>query len=395
MSMPPIALIWLLLLSAPFTPLKPGVQGPVVAALQTELTNLRLAPGGVDGYYGPNTAAAVARLEAAEGLPQDGQAGAPVLGGIVAKVAATAPLLQAGDSGAAVTDLQALLSADGFTVQADGSFGPATQSAVRALQTQRGLKVDGLAGPATWAAIFERSYTVQPGDAIDRIAQTYGASASALLSENGGRTLIVPGQKLYLPYAGAAFGTVSPGTSAAGSGGQSANAASTTAPPGGAGTQAKPSGGDSKLIPGRTLAQWGGAGTPEIGVVAVAEDASSALALRHSLPQGILLALPASLYSLGGSSQALLATSKLSDVRRTGAKAVLWQGPLPGKTLTALNKGHVQVLVAAQYAPAAALTAATGGGVLAVTVRRADLAALSTLARGLAHAGYRLTSPLP
>ena len=38
----------------------------------------------------------------------------------------------------------------------DGSFGPATENAVRAFQKMQGLTVDGIIGPATWNALYER-----------------------------------------------------------------------------------------------------------------------------------------------------------------------------------------------------------------------------------------------
>lgn len=49
------------------------------------------------------------------------------------------------------TDLNKLGADPQLTV--DGSFGRMTRRAVMAFQTQAGLAVDGLAGPATWAAI--------------------------------------------------------------------------------------------------------------------------------------------------------------------------------------------------------------------------------------------------
>ncbi len=383
--MPPIALIWLMLLAAPFTPLAPGVQGNAVAALQTELTRLHLNPGPVDGQYGPQTAAAVSRLEAEAGLPADGQADAAVLGDIVAKVAASAPLLTSGDTGPAVRDLQALLTADGIAVQADGDFGPTTLAGVRQIQAMRDLTQDGVVGPATWSSLFVRSYTVQAGQTIDGIAQSLGLPASGLLAENGGSSLIVAGQQLQLAYAAvppAAVPTTAPSPSPAAP--ASTGISSTDKTPGG-----------GQVIPGRTLAQWGGAGTPQLGVVVLAEDQPSALALRQLMPPGMVLALPPSLYSLGDGSGVLLATSRLQDVSRTGAKAVLWQGPLSAKNLHQLTGRRVTVLIAQLKAPAAALAAATGGSVLAVPVRRGDLSALTSLAQGLQHAGYRLVSPLP
>ena len=61
--------------------------------------------------------------------------------------------LQRGDVGASVAELQGLLNGAGFTVAIDKSFGPATQQAVKAYQDSRGLVNDGLAGPATMAAL--------------------------------------------------------------------------------------------------------------------------------------------------------------------------------------------------------------------------------------------------
>ena len=57
-------------------------------------------------------------------------------------------VLREGDRGGEVTRLQGLLG-----VPADGAFGPRTREAVVAFQRDRGLSPDGVAGPATWAAL--------------------------------------------------------------------------------------------------------------------------------------------------------------------------------------------------------------------------------------------------
>jgi hypothetical protein len=62
--------------------------------------------------------------------------------------------LRPGSSGASVTSLQQALSELGYEPgAADGKYGPATTEAVTAFQKAEGLTEDGIAGPATLAAI--------------------------------------------------------------------------------------------------------------------------------------------------------------------------------------------------------------------------------------------------
>ena len=63
------------------------------------------------------------------------------------------PTLRYGSRGDEVTLLQRRLQTCGFTLAADGIFGPVTREAVRSYQTLRGLTVDGIVGPLTWAAL--------------------------------------------------------------------------------------------------------------------------------------------------------------------------------------------------------------------------------------------------
>lgn len=64
--------------------------------------------------------------------------------------------LRRGSKGADVTKLQTALNALGYDCgAADGIFGAKTEAAVRAFQQANGLTVDGIAGKATQAALYE------------------------------------------------------------------------------------------------------------------------------------------------------------------------------------------------------------------------------------------------
>lgn len=68
----------------------------------------------------------------------------------------TLPVLSKGCKGEAVKALQALLNLHGAALDVDGSFGPATDAAVRDFQQRHGLAIDGSVGPKTWAALASR-----------------------------------------------------------------------------------------------------------------------------------------------------------------------------------------------------------------------------------------------
>lgn len=53
-----------------------------------------------------------------------------------------------------VKALQALLVGYGYSISIDGSFGSATDSAVKRYQKAQGLEVDGYCGPVTWARLL-------------------------------------------------------------------------------------------------------------------------------------------------------------------------------------------------------------------------------------------------
>lgn len=64
------------------------------------------------------------------------------------------PTLQSGAAGKQVKAMQALLTGYGYRCSVDGSFGPATDKALRGYQRSNGLTADGSCGPATWAKLL-------------------------------------------------------------------------------------------------------------------------------------------------------------------------------------------------------------------------------------------------
>lgn len=66
-------------------------------------------------------------------------------------------VLHKGKKGAEVLSMQVLLNAKGgFKLDLDGSFGPATDNALRAYQKTKGLEVDGYCGPITWQNLLQK-----------------------------------------------------------------------------------------------------------------------------------------------------------------------------------------------------------------------------------------------
>jgi peptidoglycan hydrolase-like protein with peptidoglycan-binding domain len=70
------------------------------------------------------------------------------------------PVTRTGKRERPVQSLQYLLRARGYVLDIDGVFGLNTEKAVRAFQESKGLVVDGVVGPQTWAALV---FTVRQG----------------------------------------------------------------------------------------------------------------------------------------------------------------------------------------------------------------------------------------
>jgi len=92
------------------------------------------------------------------------------------------PILKQGSSGPDVQDLQQKLKDLGFDPNGvDGNFGPGTKAAVIAFQQSKGLQADGMAGPATLAALQGASGgTTTGGGAVSDSASGAAATASGL-----------------------------------------------------------------------------------------------------------------------------------------------------------------------------------------------------------------------
>lgn len=114
-----------------------GVSAPLA------VTALTAAPAMANGGPTvPQSSAASTESAAPEAAPE------PTTTESTSSDSSSTGLLQAGDTGSAVEELQSQLG-----VSVDGIFGPETQDAVEDLQADSGIAVDGIVGPDTRAAL--------------------------------------------------------------------------------------------------------------------------------------------------------------------------------------------------------------------------------------------------
>jgi murein DD-endopeptidase MepM/ murein hydrolase activator NlpD len=133
-----------------------GFAGPRVAALQVTLQARGLYAGTIDGVRGPGTIAGVRRFQRRRGLTVDGIVGSQTRRalGRYARHRYGIRLLNMGKSGWDVAALQFALATHGFPSGTfDGGFGSHTDAALRRFQRFAKLGADGVAGPATYAAL--------------------------------------------------------------------------------------------------------------------------------------------------------------------------------------------------------------------------------------------------
>lgn len=116
----------------------------------------------VDGIFGGNTYQAVLNFQRNNNLTADGIVG-PNTWNALLNINPGATVLRNGSRNSSVLFLQKLLLSYLYPItDLDGIFGPETERAVRAFQSENSLSVDGIVGPNTWNALFNSSGRANP-----------------------------------------------------------------------------------------------------------------------------------------------------------------------------------------------------------------------------------------
>ena len=198
----------------PGTPLRQGSSGQNVRLIQFWLKIARTVYSSlnnvtVDGSFGSATAAAVRKFQSYFGLTSDGVVGRTtwnklyeVYNDIANKLLSSSlrpgeypGVLRRSSTGTAVRELQFylyLMSAYESSIPAvsiDGSFGAATENAVRAYQRFAGLTVDGVVGRSTWDSLYGKASALRssgPVVTLERLPYpgtplTVGTDSNAVL----------------------------------------------------------------------------------------------------------------------------------------------------------------------------------------------------------------------
>lgn len=172
-----VSLTILSLASSAMALLRQGDTGAEVSDLQNRLTAVGCYSGPVTGTFGPLTVEAVVECQQRNRLSPDGIVG-PATEAVLSRGSQTSQtintsnqnvsnstyggVLQQGDRGSAVSDLQRRLSSAGYYSGAiDGVFGQQTEDAVLRLQRDRGLTADGIAGSQV-AQVLAGSFETTP-----------------------------------------------------------------------------------------------------------------------------------------------------------------------------------------------------------------------------------------
>ncbi|MBR5345093.1 MAG: peptidoglycan-binding protein [Clostridia bacterium] len=170
--------------------LEPGNSGANVKKLQQQLIDLGYLSGSVTGYYRGATEYAVIAFQKRNNLDADGKAGPKTLEKLYSGTAKKASQLAAtigetlyqGESGDGVRAMQRRLKELGYlTGNVDGSYGPATASALERFQASHGHKVDGSRATGDDLEALYSSNAVRAGESggiDDDSGDSYYANAS-------------------------------------------------------------------------------------------------------------------------------------------------------------------------------------------------------------------------
>ncbi len=88
--------------------------------------------------------------------------------------------------GPAVVDLQVRLRGAGHELEADGTYGPRTEEAVRRFQESRGMRVDGICGRETWGALVEAGWRLGDRLLYERAPMLRGDDVVEMQARLGG-----------------------------------------------------------------------------------------------------------------------------------------------------------------------------------------------------------------
>jgi peptidoglycan hydrolase-like protein with peptidoglycan-binding domain len=154
--------------------LQTGDSGESVYVLQQRLADLGFFKGTVSGQYDSLTIQAVQTMRIINNLPSADYADLTLISQLLGqKIIAGRATLEFGFSGYEVGLLQARLqNLQYYTGPLDGNFSDDVMRAVKAVQFQHGLSIDGRAGPATQRALYAANAQTCTPDALKAVTLT-------------------------------------------------------------------------------------------------------------------------------------------------------------------------------------------------------------------------------
>ena len=156
-----------------------------VAGLQVALYRYGHYAGPIDGIAGPQTKAAIRKLQRSAGLKPDGVAGKETRAalGRYGRPGFGSRVLKRGMVGFDVSVLQFLLAKRGFPPKAlNSKFGHLTEALVRRFQRKLGLTVDGVVGRETRAALLLGTRPPKPRAERERTLAATRSSVTAAIN---------------------------------------------------------------------------------------------------------------------------------------------------------------------------------------------------------------------